>query len=410
VPARLFRSANADRHRFVMLYVTIVVGLLLATALFLHEARVILEDNLRDEEAFAVLGAANRVMHDLESAETGQRGYLLTGNESYLIPYHQGVSDLDGTMRQLGRVAGGDAGSRALVRRIDQVRTEKVAELARTIELAHAGHREAAIALVQTDEGKRYMDTLRHDLGLLLDAWREKRQTATQDAHQRLALGTAALGVAAALVCALMVYALFIQRRAFARIRAWSVVLDEQAAQDPLTGLPNRRRLLAALGALSGQPDPGRVALLYMDIDGFKSVNDTLGHGAGDALLRRLAGALRAATRQTDVLARVGGDEFVLLAPGCGDDAQLCELAGRMIARARQVGEHEYGGRFPVGVSVGIATFPDRAGSIEALIDIADAAMYVAKRSGRSTYAFGSAPATHRSNVVTFQRQDSRLG
>jgi len=406
LPARLFRSANADRNRFITLYVGMAIGLLIAAGLFLYEARIIVADGLRDEAAFAVLGAANRVLHDLENAETGQRGYLLTGNESYLSPYRQGIQDLDDTVLRLQQVVASDETSVELVRRIEHAKTDRVTELARTIELARSGNRAAAIALVQTNEGKRYMDGLRHDLGLLLDDWRERRRVATRDAHQRLVFGTAALAAVAVLVCCLMVYTVFIQRRAFARVHAYSAALDQAATQDALTGLPNRRRLLSAIDALDAQTGPGfrRIGLLYLDIDGFKSVNDALGHSAGDTLLRRLAESLRAATRQNDVLARVGGDEFVLLAPDCGGDAQLRELAGRLISCVRAVGENEYGGRFPIGVSIGIATCPDRVETVEGLLDVADAAMYAAKRSGRSTYSFGASPGQDLSNVVKLTR------
>ncbi|RDK03489.1 diguanylate cyclase domain-containing protein [Paraburkholderia lacunae] len=404
--SRLSRSANADRNRFVTLYAAIVVGLLVAAGMFLYEARIIVDDGLRDEEAFAVLGAANRVLHNLENAETGQRGYLLTGDESYLLPYRQGVHDLDDTVLHLQRVVANDEKSVELVQRIEHSKTDKVTELARSIELAHSGNRAAAITLVQTNEGRQYMDSLRGDLGQLLNAWREKRRVATRDAHVRLVYGTAALAAVAVFVCCLLVYTLFIQRRAFARVHAYSAALDLEAAQDSLTGLPNRRRLLAAIDALapSSPDDFQRTGLLYLDIDGFKSVNDALGHSAGDALLRRLAEALRAATPEQDMLARVGGDEFVLLAADCDDDEQLRELAGRLIARVREVGDKEYGGRFQIGVSIGIATCPDRADSVAQLLDVADTAMYAAKQAGRSTYRFGTSAGRGVSNVVKLTR------
>jgi diguanylate cyclase (GGDEF)-like protein len=250
------------------------------------------------------------------------------------------------------------------------------------------------------------MEALRQDLGLLLNEWRERRRVATQDAHQRLMFGSAALVAIAVLVCCLMVYTVYVQRRAFARVHAYSNALDQQAAQDTLTGLPNRRRLLSAIDALAGDPaaESRRIALLYLDIDGFKNVNDAMGHSAGDVLLRRLAESLRMATRQNDMLARVGGDEFVLLATDCGDDAQLRDLAERLVSSVRAVGEKEYSGRFPIGVSIGIATFPDRVETIAGLLDVADAAMYSAKRSGRSTYTFGASPGTDFSNVVKLTR------
>jgi len=405
VPARLFRSAKADRNRFIALYVSMAIGLLVAAALFVYEAKVIVADSVRDEEAFSLLGAANRVLHDLENAETGQRGYLLTDDETYLVPYRQGIRDLDDTILRLQQAAGSDERSLELVRRVEHAKTDKVTELARTIELARSGNRAAAIALVQTNEGKLYMDGLRQDLGLLLNDWRERRSAAMRDAHQRLVFGSAALVAIALLVCCLMVYTVYIQRRAFARVHAYSNALDQQAAQDTLTGLPNRRRLLSAIDKLSNQAgESRRVALLYLDIDGFKNVNDALGHSAGDVLLRRLGESLRAATRQNDMLARVGGDEFVLLAADCGDDSQLRDLAERLLASVRAVGEREYGGRFAIGVSIGIATFPDRVKSVSGLLDVADAAMYVAKRSGRSTYSFGTSSAAGLSNVIRLTR------
>ena len=405
MPARLFRSAKADRNRFIALYVSMAIGLLVAAALFVYEAKVIVADSVRDEEAFSLLGAANRVLHDLENAETGQRGYLLTDDETYLVPYRQGIRDLDDTILRLQQAAGSDERSLELVRRVEHAKTDKVTELARTIELARSGNRAAAIALVQTNEGKLYMDGLRQDLGLLLNDWRERRSAAMRDAHQRLVFGSAALVAIALLVCCLMVYTVYIQRRAFARVHAYSNALDQQAAQDTLTGLPNRRRLLSAIDKLSNQAgESRRVALLYLDIDGFKNVNDALGHSAGDVLLRRLGESLRAATRQNDMLARVGGDEFVLLAADCGDDSQLRDLAERLLASVRAVGEREYGGRFAIGVSIGIATFPDRVKSVSGLLDVADAAMYVAKRSGRSTYSFGTSSAAGLSNVIRLTR------
>jgi CHASE3 domain sensor protein len=202
LPSRLSHSANADRNRFIALYVAMALGLLVAAGMFLYEARVIVDDGLRDDEAFAVLGAANTVLHNLENAETGQRGYLLTGDESYLLPYRRGARDLDDTVLNLQRVVSNDEKSVELVRRIDHAKTDKVTALARTIELARSGNRAAAIALMRTNEGMRYTESFRTDLDQLLNDWRAKRRVATRDAHIRLAYGAAALAVVAVLVCA----------------------------------------------------------------------------------------------------------------------------------------------------------------------------------------------------------------
>ena len=87
MPSRLFRSARHDRNRFVALYLLLVAGLLVAAAAFTYEARVIVQDGVSEEQAFMVLGVTNRVLDDVQDAETGQRGYLLTGASDYLRPY-----------------------------------------------------------------------------------------------------------------------------------------------------------------------------------------------------------------------------------------------------------------------------------------------------------------------------------
>jgi diguanylate cyclase (GGDEF)-like protein/PAS domain S-box-containing protein len=157
-----------------------------------------------------------------------------------------------------------------------------------------------------------------------------------------------------------------------------------QSAHDLLTGLRNRRGFdLAATEALEIADRTSTPAqLAYFDLDGLKSVNDTLGHRAGDALLRRFADALQAATRDADVSARIGGDEFVLLLFGA-DRADAEEVVHR-IEDAFEQTSGEPGGSFSVGLA---GHGPGSGHSLERLLDRADAAMYEAKfrrRFGRS--------------------------
>jgi diguanylate cyclase (GGDEF)-like protein/PAS domain S-box-containing protein len=167
--------------------------------------------------------------------------------------------------------------------------------------------------------------------------------------------------------------------------------LARQATHDPLTGLPNRRLLIEALiGALA---DLGRghrtgtVALMFIDLDRFKLVNDVLGHDAGDALLRTAASRLRNAVRAHDMVARFGGDEFVVLLQHVADRGELHDVAQRIldaIAAPIQVG----GETADVGASVGIATASGPDDDPDALVRNADAAMYKAKDRGRGRYEF----------------------
>ena len=389
MPARLFRSARNDRNRFVVLYILLVLGLLIAAGAFIYEAQIIADDGAFEDRAFSVLSITNRALDDLQDAESGQRGYLLTRSTLYPQPYIRGTRDVEHASQQLNDVVAGDPESMAIVHRIEGRRRNKLVEMQRTLDLARGNHWSEAMALVQTDEGEREMDTLRSEFDRLRRLWQARRQAAANDVRQRVMFGAGALAAVALFVGGLLAYALVVQQRAFANITAYSEAMDREAGCDPLTGLPNRRRLLSAIDSLAQGTETGaKIALFYLDVDGFKNVNDVLGHSAGDAFLRRLAKWLSAVVRREDMLARVGGDEFVVLLRGYGDDEALRRLAHRLIEQVHAVSQAEYSGRFSIGLSIGIATYPDRVKDIRQLIEVADAAMYVAKREG-SALRFG---------------------
>ncbi len=161
------------------------------------------------------------------------------------------------------------------------------------------------------------------------------------------------------------------------------------ASHDPLTALPNRTLFNETLGAeLQKAHRRGRkLAILYLDLDNFKYVNDTLGHAAGDELLQKFASRIVNVLRVGDTIARIGGDEFALLQVDPEDAAQAGELGDRLIAAMLQ--PFEVGGR-PVfiGASIGITLFPDDAGTAELLHRNADLAMYRAKSDGRNRCHF----------------------
>jgi diguanylate cyclase (GGDEF)-like protein len=160
--------------------------------------------------------------------------------------------------------------------------------------------------------------------------------------------------------------------------------------RDPLTGLQNRRAFEEALAqACADSTEP--FALLLCDLDGFKQVNDTLGHAAGDALLREIAGRLVEATKPHGMAARLGGDEFGILLPR-STQTQAATTAERLIgaiARPIRIGIQTGTQGVTVGVSIGVAMGSPNA-QAQALMERADAAMYDAKRNG-SGYGFGRA-------------------
>ncbi|MGI5242525.1 diguanylate cyclase domain-containing protein [Dactylosporangium sp. CA-139066] len=159
--------------------------------------------------------------------------------------------------------------------------------------------------------------------------------------------------------------------------------LRRSALSDRLTALPNRESFQATLDAAVEQAQAGGppFTVLFLDLDGFKAVNDGLGHAAGDELLVRVAQRLRAGLRATDVAARFGGDEFVVLLPGVAAGPDLDEIVERLQAAVRA--PFAIGGRqVRIGVSIG-ATGSDRHGTAEALLREADEAMYRVKAAGR---------------------------
>jgi len=165
--------------------------------------------------------------------------------------------------------------------------------------------------------------------------------------------------------------------------------LREQALTDPLTRLPNRLLFEERLGdalATVGE-GPCSLAVLFIDLDGFKPINDSFGHVAGDAVLREIGRRLQASARPEDTVARVGGDEFLLMTVRPGEESaaaaiaqRVLEALGRPLVLPNQVAVN-------LSASIGIVMYPEH-GPANKLIANADAAMYAAKRAGGSTYAF----------------------
>ena len=166
---------------------------------------------------------------------------------------------------------------------------------------------------------------------------------------------------------------------------------ETEAMSDPLTGLANRRAFDAALTqAMEAQGRGGRnFTLLHLDLDYFKQVNDTLGHAAGDAVLIRAAHVLRDETRRGDLVARVGGDEFMVLVRGPSDLVKIEALSERLIAGLEEPMEIE-GEVIRISASIGVALSDGcRPLGAEKLMAVADSALYASKRAGRGRWTIG---------------------
>ena len=171
-------------------------------------------------------------------------------------------------------------------------------------------------------------------------------------------------------------------------MRALHSELSVQARHDPLTGLPNRAALMEQLGiALAGARRLGHdVAILFIDLDGFKAVNDSLGHAAGDELLVRASERIRSVIRESDIVARLGGDEFVVLAVNSSDEINRATGAAARIVSTLENAFRLGAQDVYVSASVGVAWAPAGEVTADELLRRADLAMYQAKSRGRSQY------------------------
>ncbi len=187
------------------------------------------------------------------------------------------------------------------------------------------------------------------------------------------------------------------------RIEVWHADMNQQLAQeqqtgramqqlahrDALTGLPNRLAFELTLERffvdLHQHAGGQRLALLFIDLDNFKHVNDSCGHAAGDAVLVEISRRMSSVLRASDTLFRLGGDEFALLVSDVAEPEIVEQLAGRLIASVREPLVVQ-GQVQPVGATVGLAFVPDDATDPESLLGAADTAMYAAKHAGKNTY------------------------
>lgn len=167
--------------------------------------------------------------------------------------------------------------------------------------------------------------------------------------------------------------------------------LKEQAYKDALSGFPNRRYLLELMQALINNIHRRPFTIMFIDLDGFKEVNDTMGHDAGDLLIVSAANRIKYIMRQEDTLARLGGDEFTLLINGMNEPATIANIAEKVRLTLTNP-FHISGEDVTVTASIGICSYPDSGSSVESIMKKADLAMYAAKDAGRNCFRFFEQP------------------
>lgn len=169
------------------------------------------------------------------------------------------------------------------------------------------------------------------------------------------------------------------------------VRLENMAIRDPLTNLPNRRGLYEDLNRLIARSERYSFssAVIFIDLDGFKTINDKYGHEAGDALLRQVSNNYSQVVRKTDTVARIGGDEFVVIISDINKKTSLIAKIEDLLDTTRTIDSCD-GNQYQISASIGIALFPEHATDAASLMHFADQAMYQAKSEGKNTFRFFS--------------------
>ncbi len=176
-------------------------------------------------------------------------------------------------------------------------------------------------------------------------------------------------------------------RLLYKKLEHYNHALESLALHDALTGLPNRRLLMDRLSLAISHAHRSKhmMGVMFLDLDGFKQINDTLGHSAGDTLLRMVADRLVAAVRQEDTVARLGGDEFVIVLWELTHAEGVATLVSKMVRAMSQPYSIE-GRDVNLTVSVGVSIYPMHGEGVETLMKSADQALYEAKRTGKNDY------------------------
>jgi diguanylate cyclase (GGDEF)-like protein len=189
------------------------------------------------------------------------------------------------------------------------------------------------------------------------------------------------------------IYNMLEVRLLYKQLEDYSREMESLALHDALTGLPNRRLLMdrLSLSIAHARRNKRTMAVMYLDLDGFKLLNDTLGHDAGDTLLSMAAARLVAAVRQEDTVARLGGDEFVIALWELSHADDVAEL----VSKVMQVLSQPYniqGRDVSMTASVGVGIYPTHGEEVETLMKSADLALYEAKRTGKNDYRIATRP------------------
>lgn len=343
----------------------------------------------RNHEVVATL---NKLQIHLTNAEKSERGYIL-GGELAATPYVDAVEEVRWTTDLIHALASKDPFQRDKAVQLEQLVEARLATLQFLVEMRESGNMQSAHLLMSPEQDKLETERINN----VLKEMETYENTRLDEAlHVRDNAYGKMWAMLAAVTFALFGGAVWQYRRVNRIVHQAAESNAEMrhlANHDVLTGLPNRRLLQDRLDAhiASAGTNGLSLAVMYMDLDGFKKVNDTIGHDAGDELLQSVARRLRAAIRSSDTVARIGGDEFIVVVPELDGPAMIAQIAGTLVDAISK--PYSIKGRtLSVSTSIGISVYPDNGTSSGELMHVADQALNQAKNSGKNRYRFALNP------------------
>ena len=383
-------------RRFVIASI-VAFGILAANAYVTYRTIANLIDASRSvENTLAVIAALKDVRNNIVSAETGLRGYILTGERDRVAQAHESVGRAGLPVRTLRARPEAIADQIGRIEALDALIVEEFDRLEKLIQTdRRKGVREAVRSISATGGAAtlRGAEALTQDL---LAAEDLKLAAQTEQSRRSSDFSVVTAAVATFFNLGLLAVVVLLARREIRERRQAEEVVKFAATHDPLTGLPNRALLAERVNrAVAQAKSHGRgIAVLFIDLDRFKNINDALGHEAGDRLLQNVAGRLVRCVRRSDTVARQGGDEFVVLIEAFQGPRDLTQVAEKILAEVAGP-MTVYGKEFQITASVGISTFPADGDDLRSLLKNADTAMYRAKQQGNAYQVYAEQMSAH---------------
>lgn len=347
------------------------------------------QKDLVDRQRYQVVALGKAITN----AESGQRGYLLTGHTLFLDALEQGQAEAMKAISLLEHDLDTSSAARPLLANIKQLVQQKFNAMDKSVQVQmHAGEYAPHLSLSR-DRGRELMKLIDGQLAQIDEQLLIKRQWFEQAIRNRILASVTVAILLSIVIISVLVFSYRSTTLLLEQVmenQAVAKQLSHQADHDLLTSLPNRRSVNVYLESTYEMARIGskQFAVFFMDLDGFKRVNDAYGHDVGDALLIEVANMFKRVLRQSDFLARQGGDEFVLVVSNYLHRLELTQLAQRLIHLFAQPVVVR-GIPLEIGVSIGIAEYPHHGKNVKQLLHVADKAMYDSKKNGKNCFSFG---------------------